>query len=187
METKFSKYLNKEVNKNDDNVLKHSKTFLYHVTNISNLKNIKKFGLIPEFGDTLKKAYGEYYNFNGNNDEDLVELNFDGILFFSEIPILKYSHFMKPIFNWEDTVLCIILKNNTIYHKIDDYPTFTDYEGNKVESINYISSYDMPIFIETGDWFSFEEQECEYVLYGKNLENYIKYNFPKIYKKHKDK
>ena len=36
--------------------------------------------------------------------------------------------------------------------------------------------------IETGDWFSFESQKPKYILWGDNLKNFIKLNFPYKYK-----
>lgn len=81
-------------------------------------------------------------------------------------------------------VLCIIEKNDTIYHKIDEYPKFTDCEGNEVDYVGPFSVYNTPAFIETGDWFSFEEQESKYVLHGEELKKFIKVNFPESIKKY---
>ena len=64
---------------------KPNKSFLYHGSNIKNLDSIKRFGLLPDFGDTVKgtESYqmymdDEYYN----QSEDRV----DGVLFFSDNP-----------------------------------------------------------------------------------------------------
>ena len=47
-----------------------SNDFLYHSTNIKFLDDIKEYGLIPDFGDTIRQAYGGYYDFDGDSDQD---------------------------------------------------------------------------------------------------------------------
>jgi len=166
-----------------------SRNLLYHSTNISKLSDIQNYGLLPQFGDTVKQAYGGYYKFGDEEHEEddydqPQELEFDGILFFSETPLIGFSQTMQGQFKWEEVLLCIITKNDTIYHKISDYPRFTDYQGHEVNSIGYTSTYNLPIFIETNDWFSFEEQECQYLLYGEKLKYFISKYFPDIYNRY---
>ena len=78
-------------------IIKNSKaTCMQNATNIKNLYNIKQYGLIPDFGETTKQAYGEYYDFDKTGNEELQQLDFDGILFFAEEPLLitiLFKHF----------------------------------------------------------------------------------------------
>lgn len=171
--------------------LGHNKDFLYHVTNIKNLDSIKKYGILPDFGETVKKFYSDYYAFDeseyDDNDEERkipIYEEIKGISFFAETPLLGFCTPNLGLCDvkWENMVLCIVEKNDTIYHKIDDYPKFTDSEGNEVDYIGPFSVYNTPAFIETGDWFSFEEQEPKYILYGEELKKFIKINFPESIK-----
>lgn len=154
---------------------KPNKSFLYHGTNIKNLNNIKKYGLIPDFGDTVKgtEAYGNYMDYEYMNPDDRV----DGILFFSDKPdVWSYSNFGKTA-NVNDAVIVIIKKNKTIYKKIAfDY---YDMKNNKVNWIkynnhDYIDVDKLPFFIEDGDYFSLDEQDPFDILYGERLVNYLK-------------
>ena len=147
--------------------------FLYHGTNIKNLKDIEKYGLIPDFGETVKstEAYGYYVDDEYFNPEDRVE----GIVFLSDNPnTWSYSHFGGTP-NIDEAVLVVIEKNETIYHKVG-FNIF-DYNNKKVDSIkynnyNYMSIDQIPGFIEDGD-FSFDEQEPFDILYGERLKNFI--------------
>lgn len=149
---------------------KPNKSFLYHGSNIKNLDSIKRFGLLPDFGDTVKgtEAYqmymdDEYYN----QSEDRV----DGVLFFSDNPnTWSYSHFGGTP-NINEAILVIIKKNETIFRQIDGY--FYDMKNQKVNSVNYIPVDSLPIFIENGDYFSLEEQEPYDILYGERLVKYL--------------
>jgi hypothetical protein len=186
----LNEIINGEINKLDEvRIPAHNKSYLYHVTNINKLDEIKRYGLLPQFGDTIKNAYSDYYNFDGEEYEDDEEkpqdMDFEGILFFSEEPILGYSQTMQQNFKWEEALVCVVVKNDTIYHKISDYPKFTDYQGKVVGSINHMNVYDLPIFIETNDWFSFEEQECKYLLYGEDLKSFIGKYFPNVFNRYK--
>lgn len=166
-------------------IYKHSRNFLYHVTNIKNLNDVKSYGLLPQFGETLKQAYADYYKIDDREDNEddeypRQELGFDGILFFSEKPILHYAHTGLGHYDLktEEVLLCVVKKNDTIFHKVDDYSRFTDYKGAQVDSINYINVYNLPIMIETNDWFSFEEQTPVDLLYGDRLVQFMQENFP---------
>jgi hypothetical protein len=149
---------------------KPNKSFLYHGSNIKNLDSIKRFGLLPDFGDTVKgtEAYqmymdDEYYN----QSEDRV----DGVLFFSDNPnTWSYSHFGGTP-NINEAILVIIKKNETIFRQIDGY--FYDMKNQKVNRVNYIPVHSLPIFIENGDYFSLEEQEPYDILYGERLVKYL--------------
>jgi len=163
----------------------HSGQFLYHVTNTKNYNDIKSYGLLPQFGETVKQAYGDSYDLDGDGDnEELVKLDIDGLLFFSEKPMLGYSQPMQQNFKWNEVLVVIVEKNDTIFRKVDSYPKFTDHQGNEVSSVNYIHIHDLPIIIETGDWFSFEEQEPAYLLYGDLLMKFLEKNFPDLIEKH---
>jgi hypothetical protein len=163
---------------------------LYHVTNIKNYPEIQEYGLIPTFGETLKQAYGSYYIFDDTDavdDEDdspPIPIPFEGILFFSDTPKLHYSQpgLGRTQINWDDVVLCLVRKNDTIYHKVDDYPRFTNYQDEPVGSIDYTSVYDLPIFIETGDWFSLTDQECDAILVGDALQKFLHRYYPELLK-----
>lgn len=160
-------YLNEQ--NETDKIPKPSKSFLYHGTNIKNLNDIKRFGLIPDFGDTVKstEAYQYYMDDNYINPEYRV----DGVIFFSDEPnTWSYSHFGKtPDIN--DAALVIVKKNDTIFRKLGEH--FYDSNGKKVDSINYIPIDKLPFFIENKDYFSFEEQEVFDILHGKRLVNYL--------------
>src|SRR6185369_3751008 len=131
------------------------KNILYHATNIKYLENIQKYGLLPMFGDTLTKAYSDYYNFD-TSDEDVEKqkIDFDGILFFSTTPLLGFSQFGIKNFKWDQAVLCIIENNDTIFHKLSD-SKFTNYLRQSVSTISHIPVENLPVFIERNDWFSF--------------------------------
>lgn len=173
--------INEEIlNRLNTEIYKHSRNFLYHVTNIKNLNDIKNYGLLPQFGETIKQAYADYYKINEEDEDERQELSFDGILFFSEKPMLHYAHAGLGHYDLktEEVLLCVVKKNDTIFHKVDDYPKFTDYKGNQVESIEYISVYNLPIMIESNDWFSFEEQTPVDLIYGDRLIQFMQENFP---------
>jgi len=166
-------------------IYKHSKNFLYHVTNIQNLSQIKSYGLLPQFGETVKQAYADYYKIDDREDSEddqfqRQELSFDGILFFSEKPMLHYAHqgLGQYDLSINEVLLCVVKKNDTIYHKVSDYPKFTDYKGQQVDSVGYESVYNLPIMIETNDWFSFEEQTPVDLIYGERLQQFMQENFP---------
>jgi hypothetical protein len=159
--------------------------YLFHATNIKNLDDIQNYGLLPQFGETVKQAYGGYYKMGeeefDSEGNELPELKMEGLLFFGDKPHLKYSsNIYERNFDWSKALLCIIEKNETIFKKIDDYPRFIDYEGNPAYSYDGVSFMDdLPIIVETGDWFSFEEQSVEKILYGKELYDWMQKNFPK--------
>lgn len=183
----------------NENVIRRNPNHLYHVTNIKNADDIRKYGLYPMFGDTLKVAYGSDYDFDGEDkigdeyDGDpykKVKLDYEGVLFFAEEPAIKYTDFHMGNTNNQELMnqaaLVIVEKNDTIYHKIDDEKV-TDYSGNPVdyvpanrEEYGGFPTYELPIFIERGDWFSFEEQEPVAVLTGNDLVNFMKVNNFKI-------
>jgi len=163
----------------------HNNQFLYHTTNMRNYKDVTRYGLLPQFGDTVKQAYGGYYDFGDNktkyeddDDNKPAELNIDGLLFFSEYPMLHYSYHRSEKFDIDKALVCVIKRNPTIFHKVDDYPRFTDYRNKRVDSIEYINVCDLPIIIETGDWFSFEEQSPIKLLQGRYIIEFMKHNFP---------
>lgn len=164
----------------DAGIYKHSRNFLYHVTNINNYKDVLAYGLLPQFGETIKQAYQDYYNIDGEDNEERQSLDFDGLLFFSEEPNLHYAHAglghydLKP----EEVLICVVKKNETIYHKVSDYPKFTDYKGNEVYDVDGNSVYNLPLMIETNDWFSFEEQTPVDLIYGQRLITFMQDNFP---------
>jgi hypothetical protein len=166
--TTIREYLNEQQMLND--IPKPNNQFLYHGTNIRNLKDIKKFGLIPDFGDTVRGAeMGQYY-FDDEyiNPDDRV----DGIIFFSDNPdTWKYSHFGGTP-NINEAVLVIVKKNDTIYRKNGEY--IYDINGNKVNSVNYTDIDKLPFFIENGDYFSLDEQEPFDILYGERLIGFLK-------------
>jgi len=173
--------------------LKHKRSFLYHATTIEKLKDIEKFGLLPQFGETLQGVYGSEYNFSNKpfqDDEDYdqpVSVPFPGILFFSEEPSVKYSQFFADKIDFNKILVCVVLKNDTIFHNIGNEKV-VDYEGKEVLSIrynkwDYINVQDLPIFIEASDWFSLDEQDPLYLLYGDQLKLFLQLNFPNELKK----
>ena len=181
----------------NEDVLRRNPNHLYNVTNIKHADEIKKWGLYPHFGDTLKKAsYGDYYDFDDEDEPDEFgnyerqKPDYEGILFFSEEPAIKYADFHMGDINTNQlisqAVLSVVEKNETIFHKIDD-ERVTDYKGNIVdyvpanrEEYGGFATYDLPVFIERGDWFSFEEQEPIAALTGNELINFMKTNNFKI-------
>lgn len=170
----------------------NDKSFLYHVTNIKNLGSIQKYGILPDFGETVRLYYSDYYDFDEpdwdeKDDERKTPIyqDIDGVSFFAETPLLGFSEFGFGSRNldWNSMVLCVIRKNDEIFHKTDN-ENFTDHEDDPITSFGPLNIYNVPIFIEGGDWFSFETQTPEYVLYGENLKNFIKTNYPSLLKKH---
>lgn len=154
---------------------KPNKSFLYHGSNIRNLKDIQNLGLIPDFGDVVKgtESYRYYADDDYYNTEDKVE----GVIFFSDNPnTWTYSHFGgTPKIN--EAILVIVKKNDTIFRKVGDH--VYDMLGKKVDSIkynryNYLSADNIPPFIENGDYFSFDEQEPFDILYGERLVGFLK-------------
>ncbi len=171
-------------------VPKVNRNFLYHSTNIKHLDDIKSVGLIPDFGETVRSAYGGEYDFDKEDtdkdwdEERRVELDFDGILFFSDTPLIGFSQPMQQNFKWDECLLVIVKKNDSIYRKVDDNPKFVDMNGQTVSSVNHISVHDLPIMIETGDYFSFDEQEPYDMLYGDRLKTFIQQNYPDLIKRY---
>jgi hypothetical protein len=154
----------------EEKIPKPNKSFLYHGTNIKNLDDIQKYGLIPDFGDTVKgtEGYSYYMDDEYINPEDRV----DGVIFFSDNPnTWSYSNFGGTP-NIDEAVLVIVKKNETIFRKVGDY--IYDMSGSKVNSVNYISIDKLPFFIENGDYFTFEEQTPHDILYGERLEQFLK-------------
>lgn len=142
---------------------------LFHGTNIKNLEDIKKYGLLPNFGDIVKSTemYDYYMNDDYINDKDRV----DGIIFFSDNKnTWSYSHYGNKA-NIDEALLVIVENNNTIYKKLDG--NIYDYNGNIVDNVNYIDTDKLPFFIENGDYFSLEEQTPIDILYGEKLKKYL--------------
>lgn len=144
---------------------------LYHGTHIKNLADIQSYGLLPDFGDVVKSTemYGYYM------DDEYVDLDdkVEGILFFSEDPdTWRYSHYGKTP-NIDEAVLVVIQNNDTIYRNLGN-GNFVDWQGNDVGgAIDYIDVDRLPGFIETGDSFSFQEQEPIDILFGDRLKQFI--------------
>lgn len=171
--------------------------WLYHVTSAKNLESIKRVGLIPEWGDVVRTSYGDSYDFDNKKTEwgndydeesELVRLDIDGILFFADTPHVMYSHFtdMKK-FNWNNVVIAVVQKNEYIYRKIGD-DDFVNYKGQATSEIRYgyNSAYtrELPIIIETGDWFSLEEQKPKLILHGIQAQHFVTTYFPSELTKH---
>ncbi len=165
--------------------LKHNNQFLYHTTNIKNYDDIKKYGLLPQFGDVVKQTYGDLYNLNGDTyDEDDYnkpqDLEFDGLLFFAEHPMLGFSQTGGKKFTLSEALVCVVKKNPTIYHKLEG-DNFTDYRGQPINSVDYIATDNLPIIIEQNDWFSFKEQTPVMLLEGRYILEFMEKNFPSEY------
>jgi hypothetical protein len=171
----WSKFLNENSESNE--IITPNENFLYHGSNIKNLDSIKKYGLVPDFGDVVKGT--EAYEYYMDDDYYKPENRIDGVLFFSDNPdTWSYSHFGGTP-NINEAVLVIIEKNDTIFRKVGDY--VYDINNNKVELIKY-NRYDyldieqIPPFIENGDYFSFDEQEPIDILFGERLIKFITEN-----------
>jgi hypothetical protein len=167
----------------------NSDKYLYHATNIKNKNDIERYGLIPHFGNTIKttSTWDFYVNGDGHQDDEDFESMYsknglDGILFFSETPMLGYSNFSEK-YNQDEAVLCIIEKSETTYLK--KRFDILNHVGNRVEAVryqryNYINVDNLPPFIEDGDWFSLDEQEPIAILHGDSLEEFMNKKFPKL-------
>ena len=77
--------------------LGHNENFLYHVTNIKNLDSIKKYGILPDFGETVRKFYSDYYDFdepdedeNGEERKIPIYQEIKGVSFFADTPLLGF-------------------------------------------------------------------------------------------------
>lgn len=123
------------------------------------------------------------YDTEGNR---LSQLPFDGILFFATEPHIMYSHFTKmEDFNWNDVVIVVVENNETIYRKSDSKSGNCDvynYEGELVGDVKYgweyIGVYELPRIIETGDYFSLEEQEPLHILSGVQAKSFVTQYYP---------
>ena len=149
-----------------------SENFLYHGTNIKNLNSIKKYGLIPDYGDVVKSTemYQMYMDDDYIDENDRVE----GVLFFSDNPdVWTYSQYGQKDKDIYKSILVIVEKNKTIYKKVKG-GHFIDINGKRVESVDYIDIDKLPFFIENGDYFSFQEQEPFDILYGERLIEFLK-------------
>lgn len=149
-----------------DTVKNKMNNFLFHGTKIKNAKEIKKHGLIPDFGDIVKstEAYGYYMDDDYFSDDDRV----DGVLFFSESPdTWTYSQFQNKIRDINQACVVVVEKNDTIYYKKDD--KFFDIYDKNVQSVDYIDIDKLPPFIEDGDYFSFQEQTPYLILIGEQI------------------
>lgn len=158
-----------------ENIKIPNKNFLYHGTHIRNLDSIKKFGLIPDIGETIKStdSYQDYEEY-ANPDYKI-----DGILFFSDNPdTWSYSHYGQNEKNINDAVLVIVKKNDTIFRKTDEgfgrESKIVNIYNEPVRTVNYIPVENLPLFIERGDYFSFKEQEPYDILYGERLTQFLK-------------
>jgi hypothetical protein len=128
---------------------KPNNSFLYHGSNIKNLESIKKYGLLPDFGDIVKgtEVYGQYEDDEYYDTEDKVE----GVLFFSDNPnTWSYSHFGGTP-NINEAILVIIKKNDTIFRKIGNH--VYDMSNNKVSVVrynrhNYLSVDNIPLLLK---------------------------------------
>lgn len=154
---------------------KPSKNFLYHGTHIRNLDSIQKFGLIPDIGETIRstQSYQDYEEY-ANSDYKI-----NGILFFSENPdTWSYSHYGQSEKDINEAVLVIVRKNDTIFRKTNEgfgkEGKIVNIYNEPVKSVNRIPVDNLPLFIERGDYFSFEEQEPYDILYGERLIEYLK-------------
>lgn len=158
------------------NVPTPKKSFLYHGSNIKNVNDIKLHGLLPDFGAVVKstEAYRYYMDDDYYNPDDRVE----GVIFFSDKPdTWSYSNYGNAP-NINEALLVIVKKNATIYRKEGE--NVYDINNKRVDTIkynnyNYLEVNKMPPFIESGDFFTFDEQEIYDILYGKRLIKYLSY------------
>ena len=164
-----SEYLNEQEESNSD-IPKPNDDFLYHGTNIRNLDDIQKYGLIPDFGKTVRKTSVAQYYFDDEytNPDNRVK----GVVFFSDNPdTWTYSNYGKKP-DIRKAVLVIVEKNDTIFRKLGE--DIYDMDGNKVDRVKYTHVNYLPPFIENGDYFSLEEQEPLDILYGERLVKFLK-------------
>lgn len=172
---------------------------LYHVSNIDNLKDIQKHGILfPQFGTNIKQAYSEYYDFenmrsfeigNSNEKTGKIYLDFPGIIFFSEKPGLWYGGLsLGSKIKWKDIILCFVKKSEGMYKYIGEdklgYYEYRDIHDKKVIDINgtdMINTNEKPLFIERNDWFSIESQDVNQILYGDKLKEYMNKHFIEEY------
>jgi hypothetical protein len=138
--------------------------YLYHGSNIKNLKSIQQEGLILYTGDMVKSTFS-YHDYIERNE------NPKDVLFFSkDKDTWKYGDIKEN--NIDKVILCIVEINDTIYQYKDE--KVFDYEGNLTNIVytnhlDFIYDTEIPFFIENNDYFSFQPQECVDILYGKRL------------------
>lgn len=144
---------------------------LYHGSKIENLENIKKYGVLPDFGDIVKSTemWQYYTNDEYYNEEDRIE----GLVFLSsDIDTYKYSNYNDDDkTNTDNALIAVIENNDTIFRKLDD--KMYDFEGNEVDDVDYLTLEMLPPFIENGDYFSLEAQEPIDIIYGERLKEMI--------------
>ena len=147
--------------------------YLYHGTSIKNVPQIEAEGLIPTFGELVKSTEGYQYYMDDDSDGygrgggDRVE----GVLFFSDDPdTWKYG--ATDYKSMDQAALVIVNRDDTIYQSKGN-GIYTDIDGNEVDEIDGIYIDDLPPFIETSDYFSFEEQYDVDILTGERLKRFV--------------
>lgn len=164
--------------------------YLYHVTHIDKLGEIKNKGLVPKFGELVKSTSGYDYWLDhiGGRDLPPEAKEIEGVIFFSEKPSLGYYNVgrkrsdIKKVID-SKILVCVVKKNPSIYKFVDNGRG--EVLNYKERGVSYIEWYNhriqtkyLPYFIEPGDWFAFEHQKVEKLLYGEELVKFIKNNFP---------
>lgn len=155
---------------NIKNIMLNEKT-LYHGTITHNIESIKQNGLIPSIGDFVKHSY------NGAVDGDIMDY-LEEVLFATDKKQLykaktaiisqiayKLGKNYHSVTNedFEKYGALAIIKNGEQY--FDFYTEDDDYYGN------------LPISVETGDYFTKDEIIPDYILTGKKLIKFFsKYN-----------
>ena len=94
-----------------------------------------------------------------------------GLIFFDDKPSCGFSNYGKPL-NLDECVLVLVRNNETIYRKVGF--KILDYKGNVVKFVSTrdrenFDVYNLPIYIENGDYFTFDEQEPIAIYYGDKL------------------
>lgn len=161
--------------------------YLYHVTHIDKLDEIKERGLVPKFGDLVKKTsgYGFWKEYLEDGSLPPEAKKIEGVIFFSEEPDLGYYNIglKKSEFDLSDVLVCLVKKNESIYKYVNHgRGEVVDHAGRTVYKVrwrrNSISTEYIPFFIEPGDWFTFESQIVDELLYGEDLYDFLEKYYP---------
>ena len=148
--------------------------YLYHGTSIKNVPQIEANGLIPTFGELVKSTEGYQYYMDDEFDEyggGYSDSRVEGVLFFSDDPdTWKYG--ASDYQSMEEAALVIVNRDDSIYQS-KGMGVYTDIDGNEVYDIDGIDVDRLPPFIETSDYFSFEEQYDVDILTGERLKRFV--------------
>ena len=178
----------------DPNKSYRKPSILFHETTSDKAQSIKDNYLIPQHGDIVSRAYGEYLDPN-EHGEDISR----PATFFSTDPKELGGYMRMAIGNklnkpmdevtWDDVHKHGLLvthepekahfTNGNIYYAQNPmWEKFTNLDGEPVSEFEHGggSTKNLPASVEEGDFFSLEPIEPHSITHGDELVNYLKAN-----------